>query len=90
MNLLTVKQVSDKLSCAQSYVWKMLKEDPTFPKPINIGMGKERARGTRWIDGAMTEWLLTKQQMKNNEVHTNENGRTGKHVHQSTGEEIAA
>ena len=72
MNLLTVKQVSEKLSCSTSYIWALLKKDPAFPKPINIGVGVERAKGTRWVDGAVSEWVLSKHRIanENNEVLT--------------------
>ena len=72
MNLLTIKQVSEKLSCSTSYIWALMKKDPTFPKPITIGVGSERAKGTRWVDGAVSEWVLSKHQIanENNEVLT--------------------
>ena len=72
MNLLTIKQVSEKLSCSTSYIWALMKKDPAFPKPITIGVGSERAKGTRWVDGAVSEWVLSKHQIanENNEVLT--------------------
>jgi predicted DNA-binding transcriptional regulator AlpA len=92
MNLLTVKQVSEKLSCSTSYIWLLLKRDPAFPKPISIGGGEERARGTRWVDGAIHEWVQSKHTTANdnNEVLTNENGRPGAEVHSDPREEVAA
>lgn len=92
MNLLTVKQVAEKLSCAVSHVWLMLKKDPTFPKPISIGMGGEHARGTRWVDGAISEWMLAKHSLanKNQEVLTDEDRRSGTQIHTDTREEVAA
>ena len=87
MNLLTVKQVAAKLSCAPSYVYRLLDRDPTFPRSISIGLGEEKARGVRWVEADVTNWLLTRIQKK--EV-LDENGRVSSNVHPSTGEEVAA
>lgn len=65
MNLLTIKQVSEKLSCSTSFIWALVRKDPDFPKPITIGIGSERAKGTRWMDGAVSEWVLAKHQTAN-------------------------
>lgn len=71
MNLLTAKQVAARLSCSLSFVWKLAKEDPKFPKPIQIGTGAVGcARATRWVETALDDWLLTKQQVP--EMLTNE------------------
>lgn len=67
MNLLTAKQVAAKLSCAESFVWARIHKDPTFPKPLRIG---ENGRATRWIEGDLHEWLLTKQRK---EVYDDDN-----------------
>lgn len=92
MNLLTVKQVSEKLTCSSSYVWKLLRVDPTFPKPIQLGLGESRPRSTRWVDSAITDWLMTKHASANTKtdgVLTNGNSN-GKHrglggeLHQAT------
>ncbi len=89
MNLLTVKQVAAKLSCAVSYVYRLQQKDITFPKPMSIGMGDAKSRGVRWIDQDVVEWLLTRK-LKTSEVLKNEDGRIGEDVHKSTGEEVAA
>lgn len=89
MNLLTVKQVASKLSCAVSYVYKLQKTDKSFPKPLSIGMGSERSRGVRWVEQDVTDWLLTRKQTTT-EVLNNEDGRIGEDVHTGTGEEVAA
>lgn len=87
MNLLTVQQLAAKLSCSVSYVWRLTQQDPTFPRPLQIGMGGERARGTRWVESAVNDWLLTKQQ---DEVQAHDDGRTGVGLHQNQGEEVPA
>lgn len=87
MNLLTVQQVATKLSCAPSFVWALNKNDPTFPKPIQIGLGASRARATRWFEEAVNNWLLTKQQpMEKDDDHRG----TGSQVHPATAEESRA
>jgi predicted DNA-binding transcriptional regulator AlpA len=90
MNLLTVKQVAEKLSCAVSNVYRIQSLDPTFPRPISIGLGSARARGVRWVDDELTSWLMVKVSNKTNEVHQNEDGRSGQNVHTSTREEVTA
>ena len=86
MNLLTVKQVASKLACGASFIWTLTREDPTFPKPIQIGLGGERARGTRWVEAALDNWLLTKQQHPTDPEQKeplNDDGRTGTELHQA-------
>lgn len=90
MNLLTVKQVAAKLSCAVSNVYRIQSLDPTFPKSISIGLGSARARGVRWADSELNAWLEQKVSNKTNEVLQNENGRDGSDVHSSTREEVTA
>jgi|LauGreDrversion4_2_1035121.scaffolds.fasta_scaffold29377_7 predicted DNA-binding transcriptional regulator AlpA len=94
MNLLTVKQVSELLTCSTSYVWKLLRCDPSFPKPIQLGVGESRPRSTRWVEGAVSQWLLAKHEeanpLTNSKVLTNEHGRTGRELHKAPGEEVAA
>lgn len=90
MKLLTVKQVADKLSCVTSNVYRMQRLDPTFPKSIVIGMGSSRARGVRWVDSEIDDWLLVKMSHKTSEVQTNEDRRDGLDVHSGAREEVAA
>jgi predicted DNA-binding transcriptional regulator AlpA len=87
VNLISAKKVAYKLSCSLSHVWVLNRQDPTFPKPINIGLGDGQKRGTRWIESAVSEWLLAKQTKK---VHHNENGRSGEELHPDAREESAA
>lgn len=90
MQLLTVKQLSQKLSCSTSYVWSLQKRDPSFPKPLRIGMGGvERIRGTRWVDSDVSNWLLTKKQLNHNEVQ-HEDGRSGTEIHSAADKEVTA
>ena len=65
MILLTAKQVSEILNCSTSFIWELVRKDPDFPKPITIGVGSERAKGTRWVDGAISNWVLSKHQTAN-------------------------
>ena len=90
MNLLTVKQLSQKLSCSISYVWSLQKRDPSFPKPLSIGMGSEQARGTRWVDSDVSNWLLTKTQLNHKEEVQYEDGRSGTEIHSAADKEVTA
>lgn len=90
MNLLTDKQVAQKLACAVSYVWRLSNQDPTFPQPVRLGDpdGPRRGRVTRWVDTDIDNWLGNKQTSKQ-EVQ-DEDGRIGSHVHQDPRQEVAA
>lgn len=85
MNLLTVKQVIDKLNCSRSFLWTLRKKDPTFPKPFAIGLGEERTRGSRWVEAELDQWLLTRQQLtaKKEAPCDHEDGRDRPAVHQA-------
>jgi predicted DNA-binding transcriptional regulator AlpA len=87
MNLLTGKQIAEKLSCSKAYIYVLLKKDPTFPRPMTIGLGMDSPRGVRWVEEEITQWLLTR---KNIEVNPNEDGRFSEDLHPSEGEEVPA
>lgn len=90
MNLLTDKQVAQKLACAVSYVWRLSTQDSTFPKPVRLGNpdGPRRGRVTRWVETDINEWL--KNRLTNKQEVEDEAGRTGGNVHQDSGQEVAA
>jgi excisionase family DNA binding protein len=50
--LLTVKDVCAKLKVTKSTVYKMLREDPSFPRSITIG-----PRVVRWKEADLTAWI---------------------------------
>ena len=89
MNLLTVKQVATKLSCADSMVWRLTKQDPAFPQPIKIGLGEKSARATRWVEESLDVWLTRKQIQTLKEI-IDDNGRTDTDIHQGAGEKVPA
>ncbi len=86
MNLLTVKEVSQRLSVAVSYVWRLSANDPNFPKPVHLGdpQGPRRSRMTRWIEADITAWL----DQKLNKEGRNEDRRTSGEVHQDQGQAV--
>jgi predicted DNA-binding transcriptional regulator AlpA len=86
MQLLTVKQAAAKLACSESYVWKLMKHDPTFPKGIRIGLGGDTQRATRLEEKAVDAWLLTRLLKENDD----ETGRAGTGVHPTAEQEVAA
>ena len=89
MNVLTAKQVADKLQVNVSYIWRLSEKDPTFPKAIHLGdpEGPTRGRVTRWVEEDVNHWLTRKLK----EVqHDHENGRSGGDLHQDQGEEVEA
>lgn len=99
MNLLTVNQVAEKLSCAVSWVWQLSSRDPAFPEPFSIGMGDAGTRkGTRWVESEIDEWLLTRKQGGTASVNGNANptpssdqhGEPGRKVHSAAGQEVEA
>jgi predicted DNA-binding transcriptional regulator AlpA len=62
MNLLTIKQVAEKLSCHTSWVWQLSREVPEFPKPVSISIAAANPsgvgnRGRRWIDSDIDAWV---------------------------------
>ena len=54
--LLTDRQVADALAISRALVWKLLREDETFPRPIQLGV-----RAKRWLASEITEWLSTRK-----------------------------
>ncbi len=57
MKLLTDQQVADMLTVSRGYVWKLAREDENFPKPIDIGQGKQQTRAKRWIQDDVEAWV---------------------------------
>jgi predicted DNA-binding transcriptional regulator AlpA len=86
MQMLTVKQVAAKLACSESYVWKLMKQDPTFPKGIRIGLGGDAQRATRLEEQAINEWLVKRIHKENDD----ETGRIGAGVHRPAEQEVSA
>lgn len=85
MNLITAKQVASKLGCSDSFVWKLVKTDPTFPRPFKIGVGEVSARATRWVDESIDKWITSRAQGEHDE-----DGRTSSALHQGAGSAVAA
>jgi predicted DNA-binding transcriptional regulator AlpA len=64
MKLITIKDAAHKMSCSESYVWKLMKNDATFPRGIKIGLGGPSQRATRLDEEAIDEWLRSRQQVE--------------------------
>lgn len=90
MNLLTVKEVSQRLRVAVSYVWRLSSNDPTFPKPIHLGdpQGPRRSRVTRWIEADVMTWLDNK--LNSQKGTSDEDRRVGGEIHQDQGQAVQA
>jgi predicted DNA-binding transcriptional regulator AlpA len=54
--LLTDRQVAEALTISRALVWKLLRSDATFPRPIILG-----AKSKRWIAAEITTWLSTRK-----------------------------
>ena len=52
--LKTVKQVADRLSITPPTVWRHLRTNPNFPKPIKLSAGC-----TRWHADEIERWVAT-------------------------------
>ena len=44
-----------KLGIARPTVWRRLKDDPTFPRPLTLG-----GRAQRWLETEVDAWLAMK------------------------------
>lgn len=51
-NLLTIKDVCEKLKVKKNTVYSWLKDDPTFPRQIRLG-----PRVVRWDEDELTKWI---------------------------------
>lgn len=60
---MNVDAVAAKLSVSVELVWKLVRTDDTFPKPVTLSK-----RATRWIEGDIEDWVNTKKQGENHEV----------------------
>lgn len=85
MKLLTLKQVAEALSCSPSYVSRLHKQDPTFPKPVILGTGDDNPRGLRWVESLLEEWVMSKTK----EVEVSEHSGNSGEVHKGTREEVS-
>lgn len=65
MNLLRVASVAKKLDMGTSSIWKLLKRDPSFPKPFKVS---EHVDATVWVEHELDEWLLTRMQSRSEQA----------------------
>lgn len=52
---LSVRQVSERFGVNRASIWRWLKTDPTFPKPLSLTPGT-----SRWRLSELEEWERTK------------------------------
>jgi predicted DNA-binding transcriptional regulator AlpA len=91
MNLLTLKQVAAKLGCHYTFVYRLMKADPAFPKAVDIGLSTSgRSRCVRWIDKELDAWLLTKKTdfVDVERSVEDEDGRVDQEVHTGSEQEV--
>ncbi|MYZ47335.1 helix-turn-helix transcriptional regulator [Propylenella binzhouense] len=41
MELLSIRRVMDRLNVGRTSLWKLSKDDPTFPKPVQVTPGRK-------------------------------------------------
>lgn len=54
--LQTVDQVAEKLTISKATVWRYVRSDPQFPKPIKLSPGC-----ARWRADEVDHWLATRE-----------------------------
>lgn len=56
MQLLDYKGLGRKLSINPMTVYRFLKNDPSFPKPVKL-----TANSNRWVEAEVDQWIKLKQ-----------------------------
>jgi excisionase family DNA binding protein len=54
-NLLTIKDVCERLQVRKTTVYKWIREDQTFPKQVRLG-----PRVVRWDEDQLGAWIRTR------------------------------
>jgi predicted DNA-binding transcriptional regulator AlpA len=49
---LNVARVCNKFSRKKSWLYELVKDDPTFPKPLRLGVSQV------WIESQLDQWML--------------------------------
>ena len=55
LNQLRPEQVCERLGCGKTQLYKLVKNDPTFPKPIQLS-----SRWTFWYEFEIDAWTIKK------------------------------
>lgn len=50
-SMIVRKQICDHLNISRSTLWRIERRDPTFPKPLNLGIKKEQ-----WMLDEVLDW----------------------------------
>ncbi len=61
MKILRAASVADKLDIGVSTVWKLLKVDPTFPKPVRIS---EYLEAQGWYEDEIEAYLAERRRQR--------------------------
>lgn len=65
MKLLRAESIAQKLDIGLSTVWKLAKQDPTFPRPVAVS-AHVPLKVTTWVEHEIDAWLLTRLQERDN------------------------
>ena len=57
-NLLTIEDVCGKLKMTKTTVYKLRREDATFPKQIKLG-----PRAVRWKEDELNDWVEAQERV---------------------------
>lgn len=56
MQILKIKQVCKKIGMSRATVYRLLKIDQTFPKPLKLGLA-----AIGWLESDIEAWLISKK-----------------------------
>lgn len=56
MQILKIKQVCKKIGMSRATVYRLLKIDPSFPKPLKLA-----ASAIGWLEADIEAWLISKK-----------------------------
>ncbi|WP_129141472.1 helix-turn-helix transcriptional regulator [Modicisalibacter coralii] len=54
---LTMRDIMERTGYKRTKIYELRMQDPTFPKPINIGNGTGRHATLRWVESDLEEWM---------------------------------
>lgn len=59
MRLLRLPEVIERLGVGRTTLYKLVAEDPTFPRPVKVGR-----KVVAWRSDLLDEWVVTQGQQK--------------------------
>jgi len=66
IKVIRLDQVQARLGLAKGTIYLKLKEDSSFPKPINLG-----GRAVGWIESEIDEWLVERIKVRDHKEKIN-------------------